>query len=108
MPLSLTDKLTVWLPTTGAEAVAVTVTTVAAASLAWLVLTLRLTAGVAMGASMLDTTMLSIPTHSSLPTALVVSTRTCTCAAPLAAAGKVTSTAVTRVARLGPLVASAR
>ncbi len=50
--------------------------------------------------------MSSMPTHSSLLTALVVRTRTCTCAWLSAASGSVTSTAVTCVA-VPAVVASA-
>jgi len=53
------------------------------------------------------TTMSSMPTHSSLPAALVVMMRTCTWAWLSAAAGRVTVTGVTSVACEGPLVASA-
>ena len=53
------------------------------------------------------TLMSSTPTHSSLPTALVVMMRTCTSGWLLAAAGRTTDTGVTSVAVLGPVVASA-
>ena len=53
------------------------------------------------------TEMSSMPTHSSLPTASVVMTRTLTIGWLFAAAGSVTLTGVTSVARLGPVVASA-
>ena len=53
------------------------------------------------------TEMSSMPTHSSLPGASVVMTRIWTTAWLFAAEGSVTLTGVTRVARLGPLVASA-
>jgi hypothetical protein len=55
----------------------------------------------------LETRMSSTPTHSSLPTALVVMTRTWSVAALLAPAGSVAVTAVTWPARFGPCVASA-
>src|SRR6267142_5869425 len=51
--------------------------------------------------------MSSMPTHSSLPAASVVITRTWTSGWLSAAAGRVTFTGVTAVARLGPVVASA-
>ncbi len=53
------------------------------------------------------TEMSSTPTHSSLPVALVVMMRICTNAWLLAVAGRVTEIGVTRVAWLGPVVASA-
>src|SRR5829696_1086540 len=53
------------------------------------------------------TPMSSMPTHSSLPVAFVVMIRTWTTAWSLAAAGRTTSTGVTRLARSGPDVASA-
>jgi hypothetical protein len=52
--------------------------------------------------------MSSMPTHSSLPTALLVMILTWTSGWLLTAAGSVALTAVTCVARLGPVVASAR
>ena len=51
--------------------------------------------------------MSSTPTHSSLPTAFVVMIRTWTSDWLFTAAGSVTLTGVTAVARLGPVVASA-
>ncbi len=53
------------------------------------------------------TERLSIPTHSSVPTAFVVITRNCNSGWLSATAGKTTLTGVVCVARLGPLVASA-
>jgi len=69
--------------------------------------TVSLTDGAVSPMAVPETSRSSTPTHSSLPTALVVMIRTCTCARSLASAGKVTSTGVTSVARLGPVVASA-
>ncbi len=60
-----------------------------------------------VGAVAASTTMSSMPTHSSLPTALVVMMRSCTRAWLSTAAGSVTSTLVVATARLGPVVASA-
>ena len=54
-----------------------------------------------------EMSMSSMPTHSSLPVALMVMARTCTCGWLSAAAGRKTSTGVTCVAKLGPVVASA-
>jgi hypothetical protein len=51
--------------------------------------------------------MSSTPTHSSLPVASAVMIRTSTYGWSLTAAGRTTFTGVTRVARLGPVVASA-
>ena len=53
------------------------------------------------------TEMSSTPTHSSIPGASVVMIRTSTTGWLFAAAGRVTLTGVTSVARLGPVVASA-
>jgi hypothetical protein len=51
--------------------------------------------------------MSSTPTHSSLPAAFVVITRTCTSGLSFASAGRLTATGVVALARLGPVVASA-
>ena len=64
------------------------------------------TPGCGAPAPLLVTRMSSIPTHSSLPAALVVMTRTCSVATPFAACGSVTSILLSCVA-LPPLVASA-
>jgi hypothetical protein len=51
--------------------------------------------------------MSSMPTHSSCPAAFVVMTRICTSGWLFAPGGNVVRTGVTRVAALGPVVASA-
>ncbi len=60
-----------------------------------------------LGAVSSSTTKSSMPTHSSLPAASAVMIRSCTIGWLSTAAGNVTSTGVTTVARLGPVVASA-
>ena len=64
------------------------------------------TDGALSGAGPAVTEMSSTPTHSSLPVALLVMTRSWTTGWLSAAAGRLTLTGVTRVA-LGPALASA-
>lgn len=63
--------------------------------------------GSAEGMGVPETSRSSMPTHSSLPAALVVRIRSCTNGRLSAAAGRTRSTGVERVASFGPVVASA-